>query len=244
MRQYILFFKNKGEVKLKDFIESKWTQIIIAVVVVFNALCIGALSLQSVKSDAKLTKIFVLLDTFCLYFFAVEMVVKLIALRFAYFKSGWNLFDMTIVLCSFSSFFGGNVLVLRLFRVLRIMRLFSVIPQLQFILSVIARSVPSVTCLGVVIFIVYYIYACLGTQLFGEANPEYFGDLGRSFYTLFQVMTGDSWSEAVARPTIAIFPYAWAYFVSFIIITTFIVLNMVIGVIIDSINEIKAQRAK
>lgn len=229
---------------MKDFIESKGIQIIISAVVVFNALCIGALSLSSVKGDAKLTEIFVLLDTFCLYFFVVEMVVKLIALRFSYFKSGWNLFDMTLVLCSFSSFFGGNVLVLRLFRVLRIMRLFSVIPQLQFILAVIARSIPSVACLGVVILIVYYIYACLGTQLFGEANPTYFGDLGRSLYTLFQVMTGDSWSEAVARPTIAIFPYAWAYFVSFIIITTFIVLNMVIGVIIDSINELKAQKAK
>ncbi len=144
------------------------------------------------KADAKLTEIFVLLDTFYLYFFVVEMVLKLIVLRLSYFKSGWNLFDMALVLCSFSSFFGGNVLVLLLFRVLRIMRLFSVIPQLQFILSVIARSVPSVACLGVVILIVYYIYAYLGTQLFGEANPVYFGDLGRSLYTLFQVMTGDS----------------------------------------------------
>lgn len=127
---------------------------------------------------------------------------------------------------------------LRLFRVLRILRLFSVIPQLQFILAVVARSIPSVACLGVVILIVYYIYACLGTQLFGEANLAYFGDLGRSLYTLFQVMTGDSWSEAVARPTIAIFPYAWVY-VSFIIITTFIVLNMVIGVI----KVMKSQKA-
>lgn len=229
---------------MKKLIESKGVQIIIASVVLFNALCIGALSTTSVREDANLTEIFLLLDTFCLYFFVVEMVLKLIVLRFSYFKSGWNLFDMALVLLSFSSLFGGNVLVLRLFRVLRIMRLFSVVPQLQFILSVITRSIPSVACLGIVILIVYYVYACLGTQLFGEVNPAYFGDLGRSLYTLFQVMTGDSWSEAVARPTIAQFPYAWAYFVSFIIITTFIVLNMVIGVIIDSINELKAQGAK
>lgn len=99
-------------------------------------------------------------------------------------------------------------------------------------------------CIGALLLLVYYIYAVLGTRIFGVAIPEYFGNLGRSFFTLFQIMTGDSWSESIARPVMRSYPYAWIYFISFIIIVSFIVLNIIIGVIIDNISEIKGQKDK
>lgn len=164
-------------------------------------------------------------------------------LRKEFFCSKWNLFDLfVVVLSALPTTIIGNILILRLFRIFRVARLFSSVPQLRFVIAVITKSIPSVVSIGVLLLLVYYIYAVLGTQLFATAMPEYFGDLGKSFFTLFQVMTAESWSEAVARPIMQVYPYAWIYFISYMIIVSFIVLNMVIGVIVDSINEIKAQK--
>ena len=156
-----------------------------------------------------------------------------------------NLFDLCIVVLSvLPTTIIGNIAILRLFRVLRAARLSSSVPQLRFVIAVITRSIPSVVSIGVLLLLVYYIYAVLGTQLFATAAPEYFGDLGKSFFTLFQVMTGESWSGAIARPIMRIYPYAWIYFISYMIIVSFIVLNMVIGVIVDSIKRDKSSKTR
>lgn len=208
-------------------------------IIILDSIVLGALTFSFLKNNS----ILIAIDRICLLFFCIEMCVKILVLRKEFFLSKWNLFDLCIVVLSvLPTTIIGNIAILRLFRVLRAARLSSSVPQLRFVIAVITRSIPSVVSIGVLLLLVYYIYAVLGTQLFATAAPEYFGDLGKSFFTLFQVMTGESWSGAIARPIMRIYPYAWIYFISYMIIVSFIVLNMVIGVIVDSISEIKAQK--
>lgn len=224
---------------LKGSIKSPAFQNLIIGIIILDSIILGALTFSFLKNNS----ILIAIDRMCLLFFCIEMCVKILVLRKEFFLSKWNLFDLFVVVLSvLPTTIIDNIAILRLFRVLRAARLSSSVPQLRFVIAVITRSIPSVVSIGVLLLLVYYIYAVLGTQLFATAMPEYFGDLGKSFFTLFQVMTAESWSEAVARPIMQIYPYAWIYFISYMIIVSFIVLNMVIGVIVDSISEIKAQK--
>ena len=234
---------------MKKFLESTLVQNIILVAIILNSAVLGLLSLNN---DFLPHAHLILIDELCLYFFIFEMCLKIVVYQKDFFKSRWNLFDFTIVAFSVipfladnnSLFFSENIVIFRLFRIVKVLRVFSTIPQLKFIIMVISKSVPNVLCIGALLLLVYYVYAVFGTRMFGVAMPEYFGDLGRSFFTLFQMMTGESWSEAIARPTMQIYPYAWVYFISFIIIVSFIVLNIIIGVIVNSVDEIKEQKEK
>lgn len=221
------------------FIHSRLFQGLVLSIIILDSIILGALTFSFLKNNS----ILIAIDRMCLLFFCIEMCVKILVLRKDFFISKWNLFDLSVVVLSIlPTTIIGNILILRLFRIFRVARLFSSVPQLRFVIAVISKSIPSVISIGILLLLVYYIYAVLGTQLFATAAPDYFGDLGKSFFTLFQVMTGESWSEAVARPIMQIYPYAWIYFISYMIIVSFIVLNMVIGVIVDSISEIKAQK--
>lgn len=224
---------------LKGSIKSPAFQNLIIGIIILDSIILGALTFSFLKNNS----ILIAIDRMCLLFFCIEMCVKILVLRKEFFLSKWNLFDLFVVVLSvLPTTIIDNIAILRLFRVLRASRLSSSVPQLRFVIAVITRSIPSVVSIGVLLLLVYYIYAVLGTQLFATAMPEYFGDLGKSFFTLFQVMTGESWSGAIARPIMQVYPYAWIYFISYMIIVSFIVLNMVIGVIVDSISEIKAQK--
>ena len=225
---------------MRKFIESSLCQKCILVVVCIDSIALGLLSLSMFWHNEFLLKI----DEWCLHFFVAEMCLKLLILRKHFFKSGWNLFDFIVVGLSALPFAIGNISILRFLRIIKVMRLFSVTPQLRFIIAVISKSIPSIVCIGVLLLFMYYVYAVLGTQLFAEAMPKYFGDLGKSFFTLFQIMTGESWSESVARPTMEVYPYSWIYFISFIIVVSFIVLNMIIGIIVDSIDEVRTNFKK
>lgn len=223
----------------RSLIQSAIFQNLVIAIVVFNSVVLGLLSIASYKEHT----ILLLIDEWCLYFFVCEVCLKLLIFRREFFKSGWNIFDSAVIaLAVFPLLDVGSVVVLRLLRILKSVRMFSSISQLRFIIAVISRSLPSVLCIALLLLLVYYIYAIFGVHLFAGVSPNYFGDLGKTFFTLFQVMTGDSWSEAVARPIMGVYPYSWMYFMSFIVIVSFVVLNMVIGVIVDSVNEIKAQR--
>lgn len=221
---------------MRRFLQLRITQSIIIGMIVLDSVVLGILTFSAFKQNPILLGI----DEICLYFFIFEMCIKILVFRKDFFASKWNLFDLVVIVLSTLPLANvGNIIVLRF---LKVTRFFSTIPQLQFIIAVISKSIPNVVCIGVLLLLVYYIYAVLGTQLFAEATPDYFGDLGKSFFTLFQIMTGESWSEAIARPIMQTYPYSWVYFISFIIIVSFIVLNMIIGVIVDSINEIKTQK--
>ena len=160
-----------------------------------------------------------------------------------FFRSGWNIFDLAIIAIAWMPTTGA-LSVLRTLRILRILRLISVVPQMRRVVSAIGYSIPGMASVVSVLGLIFYVSAVLTTKLFG-AHPdpnmqEWFGSISASGYTLFQIMTLESWSMGVVRPTMDLFPWAWAFFLPFIIVTSFAVLNFFIGIIVDSMQT--AQR--
>lgn len=136
----------------------------------------------------------------------------------------------------------SNFSVLRAFRVLRALKVLSAIPTMRIVLASLLNTLPSLGSIGFLLMVFYYVYGVLCVNLFGEKFPQWFGTLGKSFYTLFQIMTLESWSMGIVRPVMEVYPYAWIVFISFILIASFGVLNLIIGVIVESIAEMKARK--
>ncbi|MFW5969844.1 MAG: ion transporter [Halofilum sp. (in: g-proteobacteria)] len=168
--------------------------------------------------------------------FVVEIALKLIAFDLRFFRSAWNVFDFLIVAIALVPA-SGPFAILRALRILRVLRLLGKIPRLRKLIESLLRSLPSIGWVVFLLLMVFYIFAVMGTQLFGDDFSRFFGSLGRSFYTLFQVMTLESWSMEVARPILEKYPLAWIYFVAFILITTLTVLNLFIGIIVTTMQE-------
>ncbi|MEQ8405720.1 MAG: ion transporter [Oceanicaulis sp.] len=168
--------------------------------------------------------------------FVVEIILKLIVQRRRFFRSGWNWFDFIVVAISLIPD-AGAFTVLRALRVLRLFRLFSVIPEMRSVVEALAKAIPGMGAIMLVLGVIFYVGAVMGAKLFSGTHPEFFNDLGASAFTLFQVMTLESWSMGVARPVIAEHPYAWIFFVGFIVLTSFAVLNLFIAVIVDSMQS-------
>lgn len=168
--------------------------------------------------------------------FVVEIVLKLIVQRHRFFRSAWNWFDFTVVALSLIPD-AGAFTVLRALRVLRLFRLFSVVPEMRSVVEALAKAIPGMGAIMLVLGVIFYVGAVMGAKLFSGTHPEFFDNLGASAFTLFQVMTLESWSMGVARPVISEHPYAWIFFVTFIILTSFAVLNLFIAVIVDSMQS-------
>ena len=178
-------------------------------------------------------------DKVILVIFTIELALKFYAYRLAFFRSGWNLFDLAIVTIAWVPT-SGALAVLRALRILRVLRLISVVPQMRRVVAAIGHSIPGMVSVVGVLGLIFYVSAVLATKLFGT-HPnadmqEWFGTISASAYTLFQIMTLESWSMGVVRPTMQLFPWAWAFFLPFIIITSFAVLNFFIGIIVDSMQ--------
>lgn len=176
------------------------------------------------------------LDQICLWIFVAELGLKISAYGLGFPRDPWNVFDFLIVAVSFAPDMGMFSSV-RLFRVLRIFKLVSGMRHMRIIISAILRSLPGVSWAGMLLLLVYYVYGIIGTNLFGSTFPAWFGSLGKSVYSLFQIMTLESWSMGIARPVIEKFPYAWVFFVSYILLSSFIVMNIVVGIVLNSIGD-------
>lgn len=227
--------------KLQKFLESTSWSVFITSVILINSACLG---LETIKFIHKhFGEILSIIDYICLGIFVVELGLRILAFRLKFFIGkdwGWNWFDFIIV--AVSLFAVGGLAVLRAFRVIRIFRLLSVIPTMRLVSAAMLHTIPSMISIMVLLIIFYYIYGVLCVNLFGEVFPQWFGDLGDSFYTLFQIMTLESWSMGIVRPIMEVYPWAWAVFVSFICIVSFIVLNLIVGVVVESIAEMKQMR--
>ena len=182
-----------------------------------------------------------LVDRIILYVFALELVLRFFASNppAAFFRSGWNLFDLIIVGVSFlpsSQFFT----VARLFRILRALRTVSVLPDLQRLVTALLRSLPALGHILILLALLMYVYAAIGTSLFGEITPKYFGTLHLSVLTLFSVITLEGW-VAVMDEVLPQMPAAWIYFVSFILIATFVAMNFFVGVIVNNLQAVEIE---
>lgn len=222
-------------IRLGRWIESASAQTIITVVILINAVILGfETSPDIMATHGTLLRI---LDKLCLGVFVLEIACKIITFRGLFWRSGWNWFDFLVVAIALLP--GTGVwAVLRSLRVLRILRLFTVVPQLRKVVAAFLHAIPGLSGVMAVMSIFFFTAGVLSTRLFGEAFPAWFGSLARSLYSLFQIMTLESWSMGIVRPVMETFPYAWAFFIPFIIIATFTILNLFIGIIVSTMQEL------
>jgi voltage-gated sodium channel len=211
-----------------------FTQRFVLGVILFNAVLLGLETSETVMASFGPTVIF--LDTLCLGVFIIEISLKLFALGPRFFRSGWNIFDMIVVGIAIVP--GAQSLsVLRALRILRLLRVISVAPSLRRVVEGFVTALPGMGSVFLLMAIIFYIGSVMATKLFGAAFPEWFGTLGASAYSLFQIMTLESWSMGIVRPVMEQYAYAWAFFVPFIMMTTFAVVNLLVGLIVNSMQD-------
>ena len=221
--------------KLKD---NRIFQFSVVIIIILNAILIGATTYQL---DPIFLNTIHLLDYAITVFFVIEILIRFIGEKEKknFLKDGWNVFDTIIVAISLIPIpNNSSFLVLRLLRIFRVLRLISVIPELKKIIEAILASIKRVFFVSLLLFIILYIYATMGSILFGKDDPERWADLGISLITLFQVLTLSSW-ENVMLPMQAIYWWAWIYFFSFISICSITILNLVIAILVDVVNHQK-----
>lgn len=221
---------------LKALVESSRFQNFIIAVIVINAITLGLETSPTVIAAAG--SALVMLDRVALAIFVLEIVLKLVVYRHNFFRSGWNVFDFLIVGVTLLPV-GEGVSVLRALRILRALRLISVVPSMRKVVNALLRAVPGMSSVLTLLLLVFYVAAVMSTKLFGASFPDWFGTIGESFYTLFQVMTLESWSMGIVRPVMEAYPYAWIFFVLFILLTTFAVLNLFIAIVVDSMSAVE-----
>ncbi len=222
-------------VRLGTWVESRNVHMFIVAVILLNAVILGLETDRDLMASIGFWLI--LVDKACLVVFLIEIACKLLAFRGLYWRNGWNLFDFAVVAIALVP--GSGVwAVLRSLRVLRVLRLLTVIPQLRKVVAAFLHSIPGLSGVMAVMSIFFFTAGVLATNLFGEDFPHWFGSLGASLYSLFQIMTLESWSMGIVRPVMEVFPWAWAFFVPFIIIATFTILNLFIGIIVSTMQEL------
>ncbi|MFO7724993.1 MAG: ion transporter [Oceanipulchritudo sp.] len=219
------------------WVESAPVQRFILMVILFNALLLG-LETSSTLMD-RAGSLLIALDRICLFVFMVELSLKIWAYRLLFWRNGWNLFDFLVVAVALVPG-AGPWAVLRSLRVLRILRVLTVVPAMRRVVAAFLHAIPGLTGVIAVMLIFFYTAAVLATNLFGETHPDWFGTLGTSLFSLFQIMTLESWSMGIVRPVMEVHPWAWAFFVPFIVITTFTILNLFIGIIVSTMQELAA----
>jgi voltage-gated sodium channel len=244
--------------RLKNITESRQFQIFFIGVILLSGVVVGLDSYPGIS--AQYGKTLHVLDSIILWLFVFEIVIKMVSLEnkfLDFFKDGWNTFDFIIVGACFLPFTGQSVIVLRLLRVLRVVRLVGTVPELKLIVNTLLKCIPSICYIGALLSILFYIYACLGTFLFRAHDPVHFESHHISLLSLFRVATLEDWTDIMYTAIYGCqnygysglqelcksseaFPFlGWFYFVSFVLLATFVFLNLLIGVIISNMEDIK-----
>ena len=219
--------------RLASLLDRADVQALITAVIVINAVVLGLETYGPVMQAAG--DLILLIDALCLAFFVVEIAARLIVHRWRFFRQGWNVFDFLVVGIALLPA-GSGLSVLRSLRVLRVLRVISVAPRLRRVVEGFLSALPGMASVFLLMALIFYVGAVMATRFFGQSHPEWFGDLGSSAYTLFQIMTLESWSMGIVRPVMDQFPWAWAFFVPFIMVTTFAVVNLLVGLIVNSMQ--------
>jgi len=218
---------------VRSSLESPLVERFIIAVIVFNAITIGA------ETSAFLTEriggVLHVADRIVVAIFVVELAARLYAYRGAFFKDPWNWFDTVIVAIALIPA-SGPASVLRTLRVLRALRLVSVIPSMRKVVNALLAATPGMASIIGLLALVMYVFAVLTTQLFGKVAPDYFDELPTSLFSLFQIMTGEAWPE-IAEQVMEEKPWAWIFFVVYILMTTFVVLNLFVAVVVNAMDD-------
>jgi len=226
--------KTSWQQKIEDFVDNTIIQHAIVVLIILNAALLG-LETSTEVMQAYGPEL-VMLDHFILCIFIIELVLLIIARGSDFFKDPWSVFDFIVIAIAVVPA-TESLSVLRALRVLRVLRLINKVESMRKVVGGLLSCLPSLASVVSLIMIIFYVSAVIATNLFGHAFPELFGGMGNTAFTLFQVMTLESWSDGIARPVMEKFPYAWIFFVLFILIATFVIVNLFIAVIVDSLNS-------
>lgn len=218
--------------RLIHLLESNLAQNSIIVLILINAVTLGLETSGVVMAHlgAWITGIGGLI----LAIFTLEVIAKWVAYGRHFWRNPWNVFDFVVVGIALIPGSGP----FSVLRVLRLLRLVSLIPKLRFIVESLLKAVPGIASVLGLLVLVFYVASIIATGLFRHSHPEWFGNLGTSLYTLFQVMTLESWSMGISRPVMEAHPWAWLFFISFILIVTFMVLNLFIAIIVDAMQSV------
>lgn len=217
-----------------QIVESAWFRNFILAVIIINTIVLGFETWPKAMDVAG--DFIKMLDQLAIIIFTIEIAMKLFAYRLRFFKDGWNIFDFIIVAIAYVPSSAG-LSVLRALRILRALRLISIVPSMRKVVQGLLSAIPSMGAVVILLVLTFYIAAVMATKLFGATFPQWFGTLGESLYTLFQVMTLESWSMGIVRPIMEVHPFAWLFFVPFVLVSAFVVLNLFIAIIVNSMQE-------
>ncbi|MGB1155413.1 MAG: ion transporter [Alphaproteobacteria bacterium] len=236
------------ENRLTRFVEARWFRTLVIGVIIANAIILGLLTSKNVREagEGSVGQILLILDTIALAFFVCEIALKAAAYRLRFFRDPWNWFDLAVVAVAFVPA-TDSLKVLRALRVLRVLRLVAAIPAMRLVVSGLFRALPGMGSAALLLILIHYVFAVIGVQLYsgtlyggyGADGYDYFGDLGRAFYTLFQIMTLESWSHGIVRPIMEVHPSSWVYFTLFVVISAFAALNLFIGILVNAMDSAK-----
>lgn len=221
------------QARVTQLVEQNWFSRFILTLILINAVLLGMETSPSLM--AQYGPVLLSLDKLMLGIFVVELLLRIYAYRGAFFKDAWSLFDFAVVAIALIPA-SGPLAVLRSLRVLRVLRVLSIVPSMKRVVSALLGSLPGLASIAMVLVLIYYVFAVIATKIFGSSFPEWFGTIGASFYTLFQVMTLESWSMGISRPVMEVYPYAWIFFVPFILVATFTMLNLFIAIIVNTMQ--------
>ncbi len=220
--------------KLRVLVDSRKFEWVITALIVINAVTLGLETSETAQQE--IGGFLHTVDKWLLIVFTIELAIRIFVYRWSFFKDPWCLFDLAVVGISWVPTAGG-LSVLRALRILRVLRIISLVPSLRKVVGGLVAALPGMGSIVLLLSLVFYVFSVMATKLFGAEFPEWFGDIGLSAYSLFQIMTLESWSMGIVRPVMEQFPYAWAFFIPFIVCTTFTVLNLFIGIIVSAMQS-------
>lgn len=219
---------------MKKLLESRKFEIAVMVLIVINAITLGLETDTGIMDKAG--PFLIILDKIVLGIFTIELLVKIFVYRTDFFRDPWRIFDFLVVGISLIPA-SGNLSVLRALRVLRVLRMISVVPSLRRVVGGLIAALPGMGSITVLLLLVFYVFSVMATKLYGGEFPDWFGSIGASAYSLFQIMTLESWSMGIVRPVMEVFSMAWVFFIVFILCTSFTVLNLFIGIIVSAMQS-------
>lgn len=220
--------------RLKAFLSSRRFETVISVLIVVNAITLGLETVPAAMEQ--FGGLLLILDRAILAVFVVEVLARLLAWRLDFFRDPWRIFDLLVVGVALLPA-TGNLSVLRALRILRVLRIIGMVPSLKRVVGGLVAALPGMGSIMLLLTLVFYVFSVMATKLYGNTFPEWFGSIPASAYSLFQVMTLESWSMGIVRPVMEVHPMAWAFFIPFIACTTFTVLNLFIGIIVSAMQE-------
>jgi voltage-gated sodium channel len=220
--------------QLKTFLSSRRFEAFITALIVINAITLGLETVPEVMQ--RFGVVLTVLDRVILGVFVVEVSARLLAWRLDFFRDPWRIFDLLVVGVALIPA-TGNLSVLRALRILRVLRIISMVPSLKRVVGGLVSALPGMGSIMLLLTLVFYVFSVMATKLYGDTFPDWFGSIPASAYSLFQVMTLESWSMGIVRPVMEVHPMAWTFFIPFIACTTFTVLNLFIGIIVSAMQE-------